>query len=181
MRLRCFPGHLTLFRMRECKLLFLRKKWLWWKNSQKHHVCIAAYFRFASINLKKFYVENQGFLKFYPMVKSACPYLNPSGNDSVPKMTLFSKAEWMKKLIKIISDSGFFKLFHHQFLNTMTEKSSAIKNPSDANILLSKIGGPGAKIRGSGNKIGASASRNKIGGSWVLEPRLAIMESGLGL
>ena len=75
----------------------------------------------------------------------------------------------------------FFKLFRHQFLNTMTEKSSAIKNPSDANILLSKIGGPGAKIRGSGNKIGASASGNKIGGSWVLEPRLAIMESGLGL
>ena len=98
--------------MRECKLLFPRKKWLLWKNSQKHHVCIAAYFRFASINFKKFYVENQGFLKFYPMVKSACPYLNPSGNDSVPKMTLLSKAEWMKKLTKIISDSGFLMRPH---------------------------------------------------------------------
>ena len=101
--------------MRECKLLFPRKKWLWWENRQKHHVCKAAYFPFAVINFKKFYVKIQGFLKLYPMVKSACPYLNPSRNDSVPKMTLFSKAEWMKKLIKIISDSGFFKLFRHQF------------------------------------------------------------------
>ena len=128
--------------MRECELLFPRKKWLRWKNSQKHHVCIAAYFRFASINFLKFYVKNQGFLKLYPMAKSACPYLNSPGNDCVPKMTLFSKVEWMKKLMKLISDSGFFKLFHHQFLNTVTEKSSATKNPSDAKIRLSKIGGP---------------------------------------
>ena len=47
----------------------------------------------------------------------------------------------------------------------MTEKSSAIINPSDANILLSKIGGPGAKIRGSGAKIEASGTN--IVGSWA--------------
>ena len=94
--------------MRECKLLFPRKKWLWWENRQKRHVFKAAYFPLAVINSKEIYVKIQGFLKLYPMVKSACPYLNPSRNDSVPKMTLFSKAEWMKKLIKIISDSGFF-------------------------------------------------------------------------
>ena len=73
----------------------------------------------------------------------------------------------------------FFKLFRNQFLNTMTEKSSAIKNPSDPKIRLSKIGGPGAKIRGSGNlglRLVALGSR-----SGALEPRLAIIESGLGL
>ena len=80
----------------------------------------------------------------------------------------------------------FFKLFRHQFLNTMTEKSSAIKNPSDAKIRLSKIGGPGAKIRGSGNlglRLGPLGLRLVALGSrsGALEPRLAIMESGLGL